>query len=137
MMERWSNGASLLVLKGYGGLDARRTTCGGQGWACPARQALTRQFPFTSPLLEPPFTMSSSHALQLLAAQFARQMASTAGSGIGRKVAVLGAAGGIGQPLSMLMKVSLGLVPTSLAPHHLDTAMILSVFRPPHTPFRR
>ena len=36
--------------------------------------------------------------------QFARQMASAPVTQ-GRKVAVLGAAGGIGQPLSMLMKV--------------------------------
>lgn len=49
--------------------------------------------------------MSSASHLQKLAAQFGRQMASSAGSGIGRKVAVLGAAGGIGQSLSMLMKV--------------------------------
>lgn len=34
-----------------------------------------------------------------------REMA-TASGGKGRKVAVLGAAGGIGQPLSMLMKVA-------------------------------
>lgn len=34
-----------------------------------------------------------------------RGMASAAAGGPGRKVAVLGAAGGIGQPLSMLMKV--------------------------------
>ena len=47
----------------------------------------------------------SSSALAQLAAQFSRQMASSAAGGIGRKVAVLGAAGGIGQPLSMLMKV--------------------------------
>eukprot|EP00955_Chlamydomonas_euryale_P073888 361875-Chlamydomonas_euryale.AAC.10 len=50
--------------------------------------------------------MSSSSALQRLAAQFSRQMASSAGGGIGRKVAVLGAAGGIGQSLSMLMKMN-------------------------------
>lgn len=47
----------------------------------------------------------SSSSLQQLAAQFSRAMASSSGSGMGRKVAVLGAAGGIGQPLSMLMKV--------------------------------
>ena len=51
----------------------------------------------------------SSSALAQLAAQFTRQMASSA-PGIGRKVAVLGAAGGIGQPLSMLMKVSFSLI---------------------------
>ena len=50
--------------------------------------------------------MSSANALAQLAAKFSRQMASSAG-GIGRKVVVLGAAGGIGQPLSMLMKVRL------------------------------
>lgn len=38
------------------------------------------------------------------AVQQSREMAST--SGKARKVAVLGAAGGIGQPLSLLMKVS-------------------------------
>ena len=42
--------------------------------------------------------------MKQLAMQFARQMAS-APQAPGRKVAVLGAAGGIGQPLSMLMKV--------------------------------
>lgn len=47
---------------------------------------------------------STSQALKQLALQFARQMAS-APAAQGRKVAVLGAAGGIGQPLSMLMKV--------------------------------
>ena len=41
--------------------------------------------------------------LSMLAAQIAR-MSSSAGSQA-RKVAVLGAAGGIGQPLSLLMKV--------------------------------
>lgn len=38
-------------------------------------------------------------------AQATRGLAAVAGAGPGRKVAVLGAAGGIGQPLSMLMKV--------------------------------
>ena len=54
----------------------------------------------------PCIKMSSANALAQLAAKFSRQMASSAG-GIGRKVVVLGAAGGIGQPLSMLMKVRL------------------------------
>jgi hypothetical protein len=49
--------------------------------------------------------MSSASALQQLVAKFSRQMASSAAGSIGRKVVVLGAAGGIGQPLSMLMKV--------------------------------
>ncbi len=43
--------------------------------------------------------------LASLAAQASREMA-TAARGKERKVAVLGAAGGIGQPLSILMKVS-------------------------------
>jgi NADPH:quinone reductase-like Zn-dependent oxidoreductase len=49
-----------------------------------------------------PLLDMSTSALVQLAAQFTRQMATA--PGIGRKVAVLGAAGGIGQPLSMLMK---------------------------------
>ncbi|GAX81385.1 hypothetical protein CEUSTIGMA_g8816.t1 [Chlamydomonas eustigma] len=49
--------------------------------------------------------MSNLSALQQLAAQLSRSMA-TQSAGIGRKVAILGAAGGIGQPLSMLMKMN-------------------------------
>jgi hypothetical protein len=40
-----------------------------------------------------------------IVAKFSRQMASSAAGGIGRKAIVLGAAGGIDQPLSMLMQV--------------------------------
>ncbi|KAG1667423.1 hypothetical protein FOA52_004840 [Chlamydomonas sp. UWO 241] len=50
--------------------------------------------------------MSNPIAIQRLVAQFSRQMASSAAGGIGRKVVVLGAAGGIGQSLSMLMKMN-------------------------------
>ncbi|KAG2452798.1 hypothetical protein HYH02_003027 [Chlamydomonas schloesseri] len=49
---------------------------------------------------------SSASALAKWAAQAARGFAAAAPSGKGRKVAVLGAAGGIGQPLSMLMKMN-------------------------------
>mmetsp|Transcript_14046 Transcript_14046/g.30413 ORF Transcript_14046/g.30413 Transcript_14046/m.30413 type:complete len:341 (+) Transcript_14046:106-1128(+) len=45
-------------------------------------------------------------ALQQLAVQFQRQMASAAAASQARKVAILGAAGGIGQPLSLLMKMN-------------------------------
>lgn len=47
----------------------------------------------------------STSALNQLVQQFSRQMATGTG-GIGRKVAVLGAAGGIGQPVSLLMKMN-------------------------------
>jgi len=48
---------------------------------------------------------SSAQKLFSLAVQATREMATSA-RGEGRKVAVLGAAGGIGQPLSMLMKMN-------------------------------
>jgi hypothetical protein len=44
----------------------------------------------------------------LLRAAGARTMAAAAAEAPGRKVAVMGAAGGIGQPLSLLMKVRAG-----------------------------
>jgi malate dehydrogenase len=47
----------------------------------------------------------SANALLKWAQAASRGFAAAAGSAPGRKVAVLGAAGGIGQPLSMLMKV--------------------------------
>lgn len=46
----------------------------------------------------------SSAALMKWAQAASRGFAAAAASGSGRKVAVLGAAGGIGQPLSVLMK---------------------------------
>ena len=48
--------------------------------------------------------MSRGRHLAQMAMQLGREMA-TAAKAPERKVAVLGAAGGIGQPLSMLMKV--------------------------------
>lgn len=63
--------------------------------------------------------MASSNAALLKWANAAsRGFAAAATSGPGRKVAVLGAAGGIGQPLSMLMKVRLTGIKVSDAVGH-------------------
>jgi hypothetical protein len=58
-----------------------------------------------TPPFRKPATMSRSQALSW-AMQAYRQLATGKAATQPRKVAVLGAAGGIGQPLSMLMKAS-------------------------------
>lgn len=47
----------------------------------------------------------SAKSLMSWAVQASRTMATSTAEGPGRKVAILGAAGGIGQPLSLLLKV--------------------------------
>mmetsp|Transcript_47696 Transcript_47696/g.152890 ORF Transcript_47696/g.152890 Transcript_47696/m.152890 type:complete len:426 (+) Transcript_47696:324-1601(+) len=67
------------------------------------RAFAVHDLPFTTP---PTSNMSMNHMMRAFAQQMARRNMAAAAAGPARKVAVLGAAGGIGQPLGLLMKMT-------------------------------
>jgi hypothetical protein len=78
--------------------------CRAHGVPFAACTCLACALPYPKPCQIVSKMRGSSQRLLSLAMQASREMATSARDK-GRKVAVLGAAGGIGQPLSMLMKV--------------------------------